>query len=82
MRTVEEMRATWEDRRRDLDIARVAERTGYSPSHVSNMVNRRRRMNESVAKEFYRISRNRVDNYTLAFRYDMTVEQVQREFAR
>ena len=64
-----EMRNFWEARRRDGDISRVAERTGFSRSHVGNMVNDRRRLDENVARELRRISRNRTTNSVLRSRY-------------
>ena len=80
-KTNEEMVNTWSMRRRDGDISRVARRTNRSVGHVSNMISGRRRMTEGVARELYRISSRRVDNYTLATRHNMTPERVQYEFA-
>lgn len=67
--TVTEMRDFWQNRRRDGDISRVALNTYYSESHVSNMTNGRRRMQDRVARELYRISRRRTENSILQARY-------------
>lgn len=81
-KTISEMVDNWNDRRRRGDQSRVARQTGYSVSHVSNMLNGRRRLEPSVARSLDRISSRRTSNYTLAQRHNMPVSRVEREFAR
>jgi hypothetical protein len=49
-------------RRRTGDITRIADETGYSVSHVSNMVNGVRRLNTTVANAMYMLTRRRNKN--------------------
>ena len=51
--------AFWNARKQSSDTNRIAEMTGYSVSHVSNMTNGRRTVTEDVAKAMYSISRKR-----------------------
>ena len=47
-------------RTRRGDIQRIAEETGYSESHISNVKAGRRRINNEIANAMYYISRSRV----------------------
>jgi transcriptional regulator with XRE-family HTH domain len=47
------------------DSMRVAELTGYSRSHVSNVLAGRRTVPQEMANEMYNISRNRRKNSEL-----------------
>ena len=47
-------------RTRRGDIQRIAEETGYSESHISNVKAGRRRINNEIANAMYYISRRRV----------------------
>lgn len=49
-------------RQRKGDVTRLAEATGYSVSHVSNVVNGRRNVPQDLANEMYNISRRRMKN--------------------
>ena len=51
--------AFWNARKQNGDTNRIAEMTGYSVSHVTNMVSGRRTVNEDVANAMYSISRKR-----------------------
>lgn len=42
------------------DNQRLAEETGYSESHISNVKNGNRRINDTIANAMYYISRRRV----------------------
>lgn len=46
-------------RRRNGDVSTLAERTGYSRSHVSNVIAGRRSTPQELADEMYSISRKR-----------------------
>lgn len=52
-------------RRRKGDVTNVAEKTGYSVSHVSNVLAGRRSMPKTVASELYNLSRRRMKNSEL-----------------
>ena len=78
--TTEELVQRWNDRRRDGDQTRVASRTFYSTSHISNMIAGRRRMSRVVAEQLYRISSRRKTNAELASRHGMRVEEVMYNF--
>lgn len=52
-------------RRRKGDVAKIAENTYYSVSHISNVVAGRRTVPENVGKELYNISRRRMKNSEL-----------------
>jgi len=58
--------AFFKARKRNGDVTRVAENTGYSVSHVSNTLAGRRSIPQPVANEMYNISRRRVKNSELA----------------
>lgn len=47
-------------RARRGDNQRIAEMTGYSESHISNVKAHRRRINDTIANAMYYISRRRV----------------------
>jgi hypothetical protein len=47
-------------RARRGDNQRIAEETGYSESHISNVKARRRRINDEIANAMYYVSRRRV----------------------
>jgi len=47
-------------RTRRGDVQRLADETGYSESHISNVKNGRRRINNTIANAMYYISRRRV----------------------
>lgn len=47
-------------RKRQGDTTRIAEQSGYSVSHVSNIMAGRRSVNQDVANVMYNISRRRV----------------------
>ena len=46
-------------RTRRGDIQRIAEETGYSESHISNVKNGRRRITDDIANAMYYLSRRR-----------------------
>lgn len=54
-------------RSRRGDIQRIAEETGYSESHISNVKAGRRRINETIANSMYYLSRRRVRQEEFAF---------------
>ena len=49
-------------RKRSGDLTRLSDETGYSVSHLSNVVNRRRRVNNTVANAMYNLTRRRQKN--------------------
>ena len=49
-------------RQRTGDVTRLAEETGYSASHISNMINGARRINDTVANAMYMLTRRRAKN--------------------
>lgn len=49
-------------RQRTGDVTRIADETGYSVSHVSNMINGARRINDVVANAMYNLTRRRQKN--------------------
>ena len=52
-------------RQRQGDVTRLAETTGYSVSHVSNIINGRRSVNQDVANAMYSMSRRRMKTIDL-----------------
>jgi hypothetical protein len=52
--------AFYNARQRKGDTTRLAEMTGYSVSHVSNIINGRRSVNQDVANAMYSMSRRRM----------------------
>jgi len=49
-------------RQKTGDLTRLSDETGYSVSHLSNVVNRRRRVNNTVANAMYNLTRRRQKN--------------------
>jgi hypothetical protein len=49
-------------RRRMGDLTRLSEETGYSVSHLSNILHRRRRVNDVIANAMYNLTRRRMRN--------------------
>ena len=58
--------AFFKARRRTGDTTRLAEETGYSVSHVSNVTSGTRRVNNTIANAMYMLTRRRVKNSELA----------------
>ena len=57
--------AFYNARQRKGDTARLAETTGYSTSHVSNIINGNRSVNNEVANAMYSMSRRRMKTIDL-----------------
>ena len=57
--------AFYNARQRKGDTTRLAETTGYSVSHVSNIINGRRSVNSEVANAMYSMSRRRMKTIDL-----------------
>jgi len=57
--------AFYNARQRKGDTTRLAETTGYSVSHVSNIINGRRSVNQDVANAMYNMSRRRLKTIEL-----------------
>ena len=53
-------------RKREGDVTRLVETTGYSQSHVSNVIAGRRSVPQDMANGMYNISRSRRKNSELA----------------
>lgn len=53
------------NRRRSGDVTRIADETGYSVSHISNMINGTRRVTDEVANTMYMVARRRTKNSEL-----------------
>ena len=53
-------------RQRTGDVTRIADETGYSVTHVSNMINGVRRVNDTVANAMYMLTRRRQKNIVTA----------------
>ena len=51
--------AFYNARKRDGDVKRLAETTGYSVSHITNIMNGTRNINDEVASAMYKISARR-----------------------
>ena len=49
-------------RQRTGDVTRIADETGYSVSHVSNMINGARRVTDVAANAMYNLTRRRQKN--------------------
>jgi|688.fasta_scaffold270817_3 hypothetical protein len=49
-------------RKRSGDATRIAETTGYSVSHISNVMAGRRKVNDTIANAMYKISSRRMKN--------------------
>lgn len=54
--------AFWNARKQDGDVQTISEVTGYSVSHVANVIAGRRRNNDIIADAMYHVSRRRVKN--------------------
>jgi hypothetical protein len=59
--------AFFKARKRQGDVTRLAEETGYSTSHVSNIISGRRSTNRYITNAMYNLTRRRVKNSELAF---------------
>ena len=57
--------AFYNARQRKGDTTRLAGTTGYSVSHVSNIINGRRSVNQDVANAMYNMSRRRLKTIEL-----------------
>ena len=57
--------AFYNARQRKGDTARLSETTGYSTSHVSNIINGNRSVNQDVANAMYNMSRRRMKTIEL-----------------
>jgi len=44
------------------DLTRLSEETGYSVSHLSNVTNGYRRVNDTIANAMYNLTRRRMKN--------------------
>ena len=53
-------------RKRQGEVSRLAEETGYSVSHLSNITSGVRRVNDTVANAMYMLTRRRTKNIELA----------------
>ncbi len=49
-------------RQKQGDLTRLSDETGYSVSHLSNVVNRRRKVNNTIANAMYNLTRRRQKN--------------------
>jgi ABC-type molybdenum transport system ATPase subunit/photorepair protein PhrA len=54
--------AFYNARKRSGDTQRIADMTGYSTSHITNIVNGNRSVNDDVASAMYNITRRRQKN--------------------
>ena len=54
--------AFYNARNRRGDVTRIARETGYSVSHICNVREGRRSVNEELGNAFYNISRRRMKN--------------------
>jgi len=57
--------AFFKARRRTGDTTRLAEETGYSTSHVSNMTSGTRKVTTTAANAMYMLTRRRIKNSEL-----------------
>jgi hypothetical protein len=53
-------------RQKQGDLTRLSEETDYSVSHLSNITNGRRRVNDTIANAMYMLTRRRVKNTEFA----------------
>ena len=53
-------------RQKTGDLTRLSEETGYSVSHLSNVTNGARRVNNTIANAMYMLTRRRVKNTEFA----------------
>jgi len=49
-------------RQKQGDLTRLSEETDYSVSHLSNITNGRRRVNDTIANAMYMLTRRRAKN--------------------
>ena len=49
-------------RRRQGDVNRIVDETGYSTSHITNMLSGARRVNDTVANAMYSLTSRRIKN--------------------
>ena len=49
-------------RQKTGDLTRLSDETGYSVSHLSNVVNKRRKVNNTIANAMYMVARRRQKN--------------------
>jgi len=52
-------------RQRTGDLTRLSDETGYSVSHLSNVTNGNRRVNDTIANAMYMVARSRMKNSEL-----------------
>ena len=52
--------AFYNARKRSGDVARLSETTGYSTSHITNVMNGNRSVNPIIANAMYKISARRI----------------------
>ena len=57
--------AFYNARKRNGDSKEIAEVTGYSNSHVTNVINGNRKVNKDIADYMYIMSRRRIKNSEL-----------------
>jgi hypothetical protein len=50
------------NRKRNGDVTRIADETGYSVSHISNMISGARRVTDVAANAMYNLTRRRIKN--------------------
>jgi hypothetical protein len=53
-------------RKRTGDVTRIADETGYSVSHISNMISGARKVTDTVANAMYMLTRRRQKNEQFA----------------
>jgi hypothetical protein len=58
--------AFYNARKRSGDTARLSEATGYSTSHITNVMNGNRSVNPEIANAMYKISARRLKTSELA----------------
>jgi hypothetical protein len=57
--------AFYKARRRQGDNTRLAETTGYSESHISNVTSGTRKVTDTIANAMYNLTRRRIKNTEL-----------------
>jgi len=58
--------AFYNARKRSGDVVRLSETTGYSTSHITNVMNGNRSVNPIIANAMYKISARRIKTSELA----------------
>jgi hypothetical protein len=53
-------------RQRTGDLTRLSDETGYSVSHLSNVTNGNRKVNDTIANAMYMVARRRMKNSEMA----------------